>query len=125
MDATTASRLLEQHFEYSASDPERAHEMYAENAVLEFPQSGERFAGVENMRPWRSEYPLPTVPEIQRVRGGGDLWVFEITVTYGDEPPQYGVAIWELEAEKVVRETIYVSEGWEAPEWRAKWRSAP
>ena len=38
-------------------DPDLAHAMYHEDAVLEFPQSGERFIGVENFREWRSNYP--------------------------------------------------------------------
>jgi hypothetical protein len=125
MDAPTVKALLEQHFEYSGSDPDRAHAMYHDDAVLEFPQSGERFEGIENMKQWRSEYPVPTAPEIQEVRGGGDLWILELTVSYGGELPQYGVGIWEFRGEKVARETIYVSEGWDPPEWRAKWRSAP
>ncbi len=51
--------MLEQHFEYSASDPDRAHEMYREDAVVEFPQSGERFVGADNFREWRAEWRDP------------------------------------------------------------------
>ena len=57
MDAATVRAMLEQNFENSGSDPEKAHEMYHDDAVLEFPQSGERFVGVENFREWRSTYP--------------------------------------------------------------------
>jgi SnoaL-like domain len=52
MDAATVQRLLEQHF--TSGDPEHSHAMYHDDAVLEFPQSGERFEGVENLREWRS-----------------------------------------------------------------------
>jgi hypothetical protein len=31
----------------------------------------------------------------------------------------------ELRGEKIARETIYVTDAWEAPEWRARWRAAP
>jgi hypothetical protein len=55
VDADTITAMLEQHFEYSGSDPDHAHEIYTEDAVLEFPQSGERFVGVENLREWRSK----------------------------------------------------------------------
>ena len=34
-----------------------AHEIYHEDVVLEFPQSGERFEGVANFNEWRSKYP--------------------------------------------------------------------
>ena len=58
-----------QHFENAGSDPDLAHAMYRDDAVLEFPQSGERFVGVENFREWRSSYPASTTFEIQEVMG--------------------------------------------------------
>jgi hypothetical protein len=125
VDAETVRAFLEEHFEYSHSDPERAHALYHEDAVLEFPQSGERFVGIDNFREWRKDYPLPTAPEFKEVRGGGDVWVAELTTTYGGGPVHYGVGILEFRDDKIVRETIYVSEGWEAPGWRAQWASAP
>jgi ketosteroid isomerase-like protein len=125
MDAVTVKAMLEQHFEYARSDPERAHAMYVEDAVLEFPQSGEQFEGVANFRAWRSGYPAETAFEFGEVRGGGDLWIAELTVTYGGGPKSFGVSILELRGEKIARETIYVAEGFEAPEWRAEWRADP
>jgi SnoaL-like domain len=125
MDAATVKAMLEQHFEYSASDPERAHAMYHEDAVLEFPQSGERFVGIENMREWRSEFPSDTSVEFRQVRGEGDVWVAEISITYDEGPANLGLSILELRDGKIARETIYVAEPFEAPEWRAKWRDAP
>src|SRR3712207_8856359 len=41
----------------SGKDEDIAHEIYHDHAVLEFPQSGERFEGVENFREWRRQYP--------------------------------------------------------------------
>jgi len=125
VDAATVKAMLEQHFEYAGSDPDRAHAMYHEDAVLEFPQSGERFDGVENLREWRSSYPASTTVEFREVRGEGDLWIAEISISYDDGPPNFGISILELSGERIARETIYVTEGWEAPEWRARWRSAP
>jgi hypothetical protein len=125
MDAATVKAMLEQHFEHSSSDPERAHAMYLTDAVLEFPQSGERFDGVDNFREWRSGYPAETAFEFSGVRGYDDLWVAELTVTYDGGPKSFGVSILELRDDKIAHETIYVTEGFEAPEWRARWRSAP
>jgi hypothetical protein len=125
MDADTIRAMLEQHFEYAGSDPGRAHEMYTEDAVLEFPQSGERFVGVDNFREWRSGYPAETAFEFGEVRGGGELWVAELTVTYDGGAKNFGVSILELRRDKIARETIYVTEAFDAPEWRARWRSAP
>lgn len=117
--------MLKRHFEYAASDPDLAHDMYRDDAVLEFPQSGERFVGVANFREWRSGYPASTSFEIREVRGAGDLWIAEGTITYDDGPRNLAVSILELRGEKIARESIYVSEGWDAPEWRARWRAAP
>jgi hypothetical protein len=117
--------MIERHFEFAASDPDRAHEMYDEDAVLEFPQSGERFEGVENLRGWRNNYPASTSVEFREVRGGGDLWVVELAISYDGGAPSLGVSILELRDDRIARETIYVTESWEAPEWRAEWRAAP
>jgi hypothetical protein len=125
MDAATVRALLTQHFQYSGSDPDLAHDMYHDDAVLEFPQSGERFVGVANFREWRSGYPVSTSFEIREVRGAGDLWIAEGTITYDDGPENVAVTILEFRDEKIARESIYVGEGWEAPEWRARWRAAP
>jgi len=125
MDAASVKEMLERHFEFARSDPERAHAMYRTDAVLEFPQSGERFEGVDNFREWRSGYPANTAFEFGEVRGAGDLWVAELTVTYDGGPKSFGVSILELHGDKIARETIYVTEGFEAPEWRAEWRAVP
>ncbi len=117
--------MLEQHFEYAGSDPDIAHEMYHDDAVLEFPQSGERFVGVENFREWRSNYPASTTFEFREIRGRDDLWVAELSVRYDQGPPSFGVSILELRGDKIARESIYVTEGFEPPEWRAQWRAAP
>ena len=67
----------------------------------------------------------PTTPEVQEIRGRNDLWVAEITISYDQGPRNFGVSILEFREDKIARESIYVSEGWEPPEWRAQWRSAP
>jgi hypothetical protein len=121
VDAATVRAMLEQHF--TSGDPERSHAMYHDDAVLEFPQSGERFVGVENLREWRSEYPASTSVEFREIRGGDDLWVAEVSITYDEGPLNFGVSILEFRGDKIARESIYVTEGWEAPEWRAQWRS--
>lgn len=126
MDAVAVRAMLDEHFERSRSgDSEGAHAIYHEEAVLEFPQSGERFEGVENFREWRSQYPAETKFEIGEVRGGDDLWVTELTVTYDQGPKNFGVSVHEFRDGKIARETIYVAEGFDPPDWRAQWRAAP
>ena len=117
--------MLERHFDYGRSNPDRAHEMYHEDVVLEFPQSGERFLGLENIREWRSNYPASTSVEFREVRGGGDVWVVELAISYDEGPEKLGVSILEIRGDRIARESIYVTEPWEAPEWRARWRAAP
>jgi hypothetical protein len=125
MDAATIRAMLQQHFEATGDDPDRGHAMYAADAVLEFPQSGERFEGVENMREWRSNYPADTSFEFREVRGRDDFWVAEVFISYDGGPAALGVSVLELRDDLIARETIYVTEPFEAPEWRAEWRSAP
>jgi hypothetical protein len=125
MDSATVKAMLEQHFEYASSDPHLAHDMYHDDAVLEFPQSGERFIGVESFREWRSNYPASTTVEFREIRGRDDLWVAEISISYDEGPRSFGVSILEFRGDKITRESIYVTEGWEPQEWRAQWRSAP
>ena|SRR5215217_2384927 len=122
MDAATVEAMIEQLF---SGDTDTAHGAYHADAVLEFPQSGERFEGVENFREWRRNYPAPTKIEFREIRGRADLWVVEILISYDDGPWNFGVSILEFRGDKIARESIYVAEGWEAPEWRAQWRSAP
>jgi SnoaL-like protein len=124
MDAETVRGMLEQQFTH-AGDPERSHAMYGEDAVLEFPQSGERFEGVANFREWRSQYPANTSFDLGEIRGAESVWVVELTVTYDEGPKNFGVSILEFSGEEIARETIYVAEGFEPPEWRARWRAAP
>jgi hypothetical protein len=125
MDEARVRAMLEQHFEHASSDPDIAHEMYHDDAVLEFPQSGERFVGVKNLREWRSNYPASTTFEFREIRGGDALWVAELSIRYDQGPPNFGVSILEFRGEKIARESIYVTEGWEPPAWRAQWRAEP
>jgi hypothetical protein len=121
MDETAARAALEHYL--GATDQDVAHEIYHEDAVLEFPQSGERFDGVENFKAWRRAYPAKVDYELREFRGGGDVWVAELVLHYDGGPANYGVSILQFRGEKVARETIYVGEAWKAPEWRAAYAS--
>ena len=123
MDQATVRAALQRYWEYSGTDPERAHEMYHDDAVLEFPQSQERFEGKANFMAWRSIYPADVEFKIKRIRGGGDVWVAEAAIRYDGGPWHYGCSIHEFRGDKIARETIYFGESWEAPDWRAPWRA--
>ena len=92
-DEATVRKVVERFFEFTGADVARAEELYHEDAVLEFPQSGERFEGRATFTDWRSQYPV-----------GPDDLRYRVTRI-------------------VAREDFAATECWEAPEWRAKWRS--
>lgn len=120
------SPMLDQvrrYFEYAGADVDRAHEIYHDDAVLEFPQSGERFEGVTTFTEWRRQYPAEVQYRIRRITAREDVAVVELSISYNGGPWQYGVQLLEFRDDKVARERIYVMEGWEAPDWRARWRS--
>jgi hypothetical protein len=116
---------IRRYWEQTGSGPDISHEIYHDDAVLEFPQSGERFEGLANFQEWRSQYPAGVTLEMDNLRGQGDLRVVEGSISYDDGPSQPVVNILEFRGDKVARETIYVTEPWDAPEWRASWRAAP
>ncbi len=98
-----------------------AHErLVAEDYVQEWPQSGERICGKANSRAIKNNYPTGRAPELRRIVGAGDVWILETTIDYGSEVAQ-GVHILELNEGKIVRETDYFSQPFEAPAWRARW----
>jgi hypothetical protein len=114
---------VRRYLEYPGADVDRADEIYHDDAVLEFPQSGERFEGVANFTEWRSRYPAEVHYRVRRITARDDLGVVELSVSYDGGPWQFGVQLLEFRDDKVARERIYVMEGWEAPQWRAPWRS--
>jgi len=125
MDEESVRAALERHWRTAASDQDITHEIYHDDAVLEFPQSGERFEGVDNFREWRRIYPARLAFEIRSIRGRDDLWVAENSISYDNGPWNFTVNILEFRGDKVARESIYITEPWEPPEWRAPWRAAP
>jgi SnoaL-like domain len=114
---------IKRYLDYSGVDPDISHEIYHDDAVLEFPQSGERFEGVAGFTEWRRRYPADVRFRVRRVTARDDLVVAEVSVSYDGGAEMYGVQLLEFRGDKVARERIYVMEGWEAPEWRAPWRS--
>jgi ketosteroid isomerase-like protein len=111
---------LDRHWAASdANDFETEHLIYHEDAVLEYPQSGERTRGRRNIQNQRASQPSKKRFAIRRIIGGGDLWVTEFILTY-DGKPSYTVSIMELRGDKVARETQYFADPFEAPAWRAQ-----
>jgi ketosteroid isomerase-like protein len=112
---------LDQHWAASdASDFATEHLIYREDAVLEYPQSGERMRGRSNIQNQRASQPSKKRFTVRRIIGGGDLWVSELVITY-DGKPSYTVSIMEFKDDKVTRETQYFADPFVAPASRAQW----
>ena len=82
-------------------------------------------SGSPTFREWRSNYPASTSFEFREVRGKDDFRVAEISVRYDQGPASFGISVLELREGKIARESIYVTESWEPPEWRARWQGRP
>jgi hypothetical protein len=113
---------LEQHWSASAAgDLDAEHDIYQENAVCEYPQSGERILGKENLKSLRGHHPgRPSGFSVRRMSGSGNLWVTEYVIDYQGKPV-YTVSIMEFEEGKCRREIQYFSDPFDAPSWRAQW----
>ena len=112
---------LDQHWAASnANDFETEHRIYLEDAVLEYPQSGERTRGRSNIQDQRASQPNKKRFSIRRIVGSGALWVTEFILTY-DSKPSHTVSIMEFKGDKVARETQYFADPFVAPAFRAQW----
>src|ERR1700741_4885935 len=110
---------LDQHWAASdANDFETEHRIYHEDAVLEYPQSGERTRGRSNIQNQRASQPNKKRFSIRRIIGSGDPWVTEFILTY-DGKPSYTVSIMEFRGDKVARETQYFAAPFVAPASRS------
>jgi hypothetical protein len=117
-DRTMAA--IEEHWRASeAGDIDVEHAVYAADAILDYPQSGERFRGRATIAAQRGGHPADRHFTVLRITGGGDRWVSEVVITY-DGAPSYSVSIMEFAGEHVVHETQYFADAFGAPRWRAK-----
>lgn len=109
---------LEEHWLASErGDTEVEHAIYSADAILDYPQSGERFRGRDTISAQRGAHPAKRHFNLLRIVGGGDLWVSECIITY-DSVPSCSVSIMEFENGYVVHETQYFANAFGAPEWR-------
>jgi ketosteroid isomerase-like protein len=112
---------LDRHWAASdASDFEAEHEIYRDDAVLEYPQSGERIRGRRNIQASRTAQPNRKTFAVRRIVGAGDFWVTEYVLSY-DGRPSYTVSIMEFRDGKVARETQYFGDPFAPGPSRAQW----
>jgi hypothetical protein len=116
MDIDTPLRAaIEEHWRASeAGDIDTEHAIYADDAILDYPQSGERFRGRPTIAAQRGGHPADRHFTVERITGQGDLWVSECVITY-DGAPSYSVSIMEFAGAQVVHETQYFGDPFGAP----------
>jgi len=110
MDDRSLQAALERHWDASdAGDFKAEHDIYREDAVLDYPQSGERIRGRHNIQESRTVQPNKKRFTVRRIIGSGDLWVTEFVLTY-DGIPSYSVSIMEFREGLVAHETQYFAD---------------
>jgi hypothetical protein len=110
---------IEQHWEASESgDIDTEHAIYDTDAVLDYPQSGERFKGRSKIQAQRGGHPAKRHFTLLRILGGDDLWVSQCIITY-DGVPTYSVSIMEFTNDLVTHETQYFADPFPASASRA------
>ena len=113
---------LERHWTASAAgDQDAEHEIYNDDAVVDYPQSGERIRGRQNVQALRSHHPAqPSGFVVRRIVGAGRLWVTEYVISY-EGRPFHTVSIMEFDSGKVAHETQYFADAFEPGPSRAQW----
>jgi SnoaL-like domain len=119
---TDLRKALDLHWQASAAgDVNAEHDIYADDVLCEYPQSGERILGRANLQALRSHHPgKPSGFEIRRIVGSGEIWVTEYTINYQGRST-FTVSIMEFRNGKVAHETQYFADSFAAPEWRRQW----
>jgi len=74
---------LERHWASAvAGDLDTEQDVYHEDVVVDYPQSGERIRGRENLRAVRTHHPSRMEYAVHRITGQGDVWVTESVSEY-------------------------------------------
>ena len=121
MDETEIREALDRHWAASdANDFDVEHDIYRDDAVLEYPQSDERIRGRHNIEASRTAQPNRKRFTVRRIVGTGHLWVTEFILTY-DGRPSWSVSVMEFMDGKVARETQFFGDPFEPDPSRAQW----
>ncbi|MEV6640794.1 nuclear transport factor 2 family protein [Amycolatopsis sp. NPDC051371] len=119
MDAEIRAAIEEHWTASERGDIEREHAIYADDAILDYPQSGERFRGRAKIQAQRGGHPAERHFTIRRIQGSGDLWVSECVIAY-DGVPTRTVSIMEFDGGLVTHETQYFADPFPAAPSRAE-----
>jgi SnoaL-like domain len=114
------NRLKLERYLKGKLDAAQEYELRHEDVVIDMPQSGERIRGRDNMKAMQDAYPGPPKVTMRRIVGSGDVWVVEARSDYNGRIYQVANII-EFREGKIIRETRYYADPFEAPAWRAQW----
>jgi hypothetical protein len=122
MEEEQIRKALDAHWRASAdSDVNAEHDIYDDNVICDYPQSGERILGRNNLQALRTHHPgKPSGFKVRRIIGKDNLWITEYTIVYQGKLA-YTVSIMEFFNGKVVHETQYFADPFDAPAWRSQW----
>jgi ketosteroid isomerase-like protein len=128
----------------SAHQWDRLTEVFHDDAVLEYPQSGEVFRGVRNIRGQFEDYPglesgtsqlqevvgdttyaLTATYTVIAVEGSGRHSTAVIRIRYPDGSWWWALNLNEIRDGRVARSRSYFAPDFEPPDWRAPYREAP
>jgi SnoaL-like domain len=118
VDGQVRSMLVEHWRASEQGDSVAEHAIYAEDAILDYPQSGERFRGRATIAAQRGGHPADRHFRVHRISGKGDLWVSECVISY-DAAPSHSVSIMEFAGGLVAHETQYFADPFDPPQSRA------
>ena len=140
---TTDHRALLERFvaEANRRNPEHLDEIFTEDVVIEYPQSGEVIRGLNNVRELIAHYPVGPVLDsatvrahpvdefrivaplftLVRVQGGGNTGSAAVRTRYPDGSTWWWVRLYELRDGRIARSTDYFAQEFDAPEWRRQW----
>ena len=124
MEEQRIRAVIDQHWAASAAgDQVTEHEIYHDDVVCEYPQSGEIIHGRRNLQALRSHHPdKPSGFVVRRITGEGNLWVSEYVINYSGKRT-FTVSVMVFRDGKVSHEIQYFADPFEAPNWRAQWVS--
>jgi hypothetical protein len=117
-DAQARAKIMEHWRASEQRDSAAEHAIYATDAILDYPQSGERFRSRASIEAQRGGHPAERHFTVLRISGHGDIWVSECVISY-DGVPSCSVSIMEFSAGLVTHETQYFADPFDPPQWRA------
>jgi SnoaL-like domain len=117
-DADIRARIQEHWDASERGDDDAEHAIYAADAILDYPQSGERFRGRSTIQAQRGGHPAERHFTVRRILGAGDVWVSECVITY-DGVPTHSLSVMEIADGLVKHETQYFADPFRAPAARA------